>query len=99
MAVSLPFVLHQLFPETNVPQAAAVAYITWRAALDAVLFQESVDFVDADVHGLSGLDTIERLGCELQQRMNDLRRLVKDDGDDITCKCIHCVLYFLTEWI
>ena len=97
MAVSLPFVLHKLFPESNAPQAAAVAYITWRAALDAVIFQDSMDFADADVLGLSGLDTVERLGCELQQRMNELSRLVKEDDDDITCECMFCALHLIIE--
>ena len=83
MAVSLPFIVHRLFAGTNIPEAAAVAYIQWRFALDAIVFQETVDFGDADVDGLSGLDEIERLGSHLQRCMNDLSHLLHDNNDDI----------------
>ena len=86
MAVALPFVVHRLFPGTDVPEAAAIAYIQWRFALDAVVFQETVDLADVDVDGLSGLDDVQRLGTLLQQSMNDLRHLLHDDDEDITCE-------------
>ena len=87
MAISLPFVLHRLLVDDDgVAEGAAVAYILWRNELDAVVFQESVPFVDADVLGLGGLDNVERLGAALQERMNTLSRLVTEEEEDITCE-------------
>jgi hypothetical protein len=55
MAISLPFVLHRLFVDDDgVAEGAALAYVLWCNELDAVVFQESVPLVDADVLGLGG---------------------------------------------
>jgi len=87
MAISLPFVLHRLFVDDDgVAEGAALAYVLWRNELDAVVFQESVPLVDADVLGLGGLDDVERLGITLQERMNALSRLVTEEQEDITCE-------------
>ena len=102
MAISLPFVLHRLLVDDDgVAEGAAVAYILWRNELDAVVFQESVPFVDADVLGLGGLDNVERLGAALQERMNTLSRLVTEEQEDITCKyaVFFIVCLYLLGWM
>ena len=82
MAVALPFVMHRLVPGEGglLGEKCAISFIMWRNALD------KLDYVEHDATtshvNVTSLESVERLGLQLQIDMNALKNYLSDVPDD-----------------
>ena len=75
MAVGLPYVLHNLIPDTDIGERLAVSYAMWRKTIDYYEFSDG-NGANISNNNYPTLVQVESLAKQLQLDMNELKQFL-----------------------